>query len=134
MSRNTSIQEAELSLEGTLRMLPNAATRDDAVLRVLSDESRRRIVALLACRNDLSTLDDLAAAVAARGDDPEDASIDAETRARTELHHRHLPKLADAGLLTYDYETKEIGRSLALGDAGPTAESDSFGSAVSSGD
>jgi hypothetical protein len=42
---------------------------------------------------------------------------DAET-ARVALHHVHLPKLADAGLLTYDAET----RRATLEPLSPTAD------------
>ncbi|WP_428222012.1 DUF7344 domain-containing protein [Halorientalis brevis] len=62
---------------------------------MLADVDRRRICLYL-MRSDQTvvTVDDLVEILADEDDDQERLAID--------LHHRHLPKLADAGIVEYD--------------------------------
>ena len=71
----------------------------DAVFECLAEPARRAVIEVL-CDRTTATLDELADAVAEQGDTrggPADRLV-------PDLHHRHLPKLADAGLVEYDAE------------------------------
>lgn len=76
----------------------------DAVFDVLADRRRRRVLYCLVRDPDgVRELPDLVADVRAEeegGDEP--GGVAAEAAIERELHHRHLPKLADAGLIDYD--------------------------------
>lgn len=65
---------------------------------------RRRDVLYHLSENDAATIDALAAEIAARETDvrPEDVSSDDREATMVDLHHTHLPKLADAGLVEFD--------------------------------
>lgn len=70
-------------------------------LETLSNEWRRRTLSLLS-GHEMMTVDELAEALAVEGGD-----LPAET-LHLELHHCHLPKLADAGLVSYDAERHRV--------------------------
>jgi|GEM_PF-539049 len=93
----------------------------DAALDALADRRRRSVVERVARVDEPIELDDLADRVADSDDDRDDVAID--------LHHRHLPKLDDAGFLTYDAEDRRIddagGFDGGLGDAVDRIERDS---------
>jgi hypothetical protein len=76
---------------------------------VLNDARRRTVLAILADRS--ATIDDSALAEAVWADEneapPEEASDDELERLLLELYHCHLPKLDDAGLITWDDGTTE---------------------------
>ena len=76
----------------------------DAVFDLLADESRRAAVACLASRERPIALADLAADVAARtADQPRsEISTDEIYAVRTRLHHVHLPKLTNEGVVAYN--------------------------------
>jgi len=73
----------------------------DALFSVLADANRRFVLSHLAQREASPALDHLTGALAEWNDD-----LDRED-ARIALHHVHLPKLEEAGLLTYD-DTVEL--------------------------
>ncbi|MDS0284618.1 DUF7344 domain-containing protein [Haloarcula onubensis] len=78
--------------------------------RLLADEQRRVIVETLrtASPSGEITLEELAARlVRATARDGGEAVDDRRTLSRR-LHHVHLPVLADAGLLEYDAETRQV--------------------------
>lgn len=76
---------------------------------LLADEQRRRVVAALDRVSTPTGIEALAASVVAGAeDDPEDVPDDRVERLAIELHHRHLPKLADAGLVAYDAEAHQV--------------------------
>jgi len=52
-------------------------------------------------------LDELSERVVARHHDGADGSVDPQA-VRVELHHVHLPKLDEAGLLEYDHEINTV--------------------------
>lgn len=79
----------------------------DGLSIVLNDVRRKQLLSVLSSGDDLQTIHDLA------------ADIDAESPGRrpgTEsddhlalvLHHSHLPKLADFGLIEYDSDQLEV--------------------------
>lgn len=80
----------------------------DASWELLADSRRRIAVSVLAERESPVALVDLARDVAARENetDPRDVPADRVESVAVSLHHRHLPKLADHGVVTYDVERK----------------------------
>ncbi|ELZ08370.1 hypothetical protein C479_13563 [Halovivax asiaticus JCM 14624] len=85
------------------------------VLETLSNEWRRRTLSLLS-GHETMTVDDLAETLAVEaGDRPADT-------LRLELHHCHLPKLADAGLVRYDAERDRVRVRTDLGELDPLLE------------
>lgn len=69
---------------------------------LLRSPVRRDVIAILHETNSIAR-DRLTARVAGPRDG--DGSEDDRRRTRVALHHNHLPRLADAGLITYDEET-----------------------------
>lgn len=76
------------------------------VLETVTCERRRTVLAVLDSRSELS-LDDLAREVAAReaAGSPPSPGID---DLRLQLHHVHLPKLEQAGVVDYDPENRTV--------------------------
>ena len=70
--------------------------------RLLAAERRRRVLAVLEDRSAPVTLEELAVEVAARETGLECPPGDTVTEVTTSLHHVHLPKLADYGVVEYD--------------------------------
>ena len=78
----------------------------DLASLVLPHRLRRRVVAALSNRTAPVPLADLATALeSGEGSGPPDRR---HRDLRTELHHVHLPKLADAGVLDYDPGTTTV--------------------------
>lgn len=79
----------------------------DALFTVVTDPRRRRLIDILDSPDagHRTTLYDLSGRLAA-----EEGSVGGEERheAAIALHHVHLPRLDDAGLVAYDPETKTI--------------------------
>jgi nucleoside-diphosphate-sugar epimerase len=86
--------------------------QDDVTERceALARKPRRATIRALGEAGDPSTVDDLAAELADRLEDPARGSSDRSRieRLRIRLHHCHLPKLADAGLVTYNTHSKRV--------------------------
>ncbi|MFC6729481.1 hypothetical protein ACFQDG_12585 [Natronoarchaeum mannanilyticum] len=80
-------------------MRSNAGSESEAVFECLAEKRRRDVVAALRGRG-AASLRELADSIA----DPNDRT----ERVELELHHRHLPKLADAGLAEYDPDDRTI--------------------------
>lgn len=90
MASKTQSKRGKNSNLGTRRRL-------DQVFELLSRAERRETIGYLYARpNELVTLDELGRQVA-RSDDEEE-------NVRVALHHCHLPKLVDAGVVDYDEE------------------------------
>jgi hypothetical protein len=69
----------------------------DEVFALLSNDCRRRVCLFLRRAGiEVATLDDLVDALAS------DASDEERERLAINLHHRHLPKLDEAGIVDYD--------------------------------
>jgi DNA-binding transcriptional ArsR family regulator len=78
----------------------------DALFEVLADAQRRQILAYLdATDDDVAAYSDLIEHVA---DDSAEASTDDRDRIAVGLHHNHLPKLADAGVVEYDSRSETV--------------------------
>lgn len=78
------------------------------LLEALAHARRRSVCEVLATADrEFLPLEELSERVASRRHDGADGP--AEPRAvRIELHHVHLPKLDEAGLLEYDHETNTV--------------------------
>ena len=93
----------------------------DSLFGALADPRRRQICRSIACADEpVVTLEELAGAVEP-ADEPNSTSHASETwspqDARTTLHHVHLPKLAEAGVVEYSPEERSVG----TGEAFPLA-------------
>jgi len=89
----------------------NGTAETDELFAVLSNANRRFVLSHLVQRETPPALDPLAGALAEWSDD---LSLE---DARIALHHVHLPKLQEAGLVEYDETvrlTDEAGGSLDL--------------------
>lgn len=75
---------------------------------LLVADRRRLTLDILAGNTTPVELEELAAGIAAREDGID--AVDEETieRAAIDLHHAHLPKMAELGVLEYDPETRRI--------------------------
>ncbi|TYL36234.1 hypothetical protein CV102_23415 [Natronococcus pandeyae] len=78
----------------------------DVPFEVLANEHRRHVIRSLCEHETPISIAELAREVAVRKYEANSPEIPDEEmkRARVLLHHSHLPKLADAGLVTYDPE------------------------------
>lgn len=74
---------------------------------ILASERRRLVLQVIDDGPTTVSMDDLAEAVAAR-ESPSSPDHDAIEHVRISLHHKHLPMLADAGVLEYDGETRQV--------------------------
>lgn len=75
---------------------------------LLRDERRRLVLDVLADRSATVDLSEVAAEVAAR-EDGCDADDDAAVqRIEVALHHTHLPKMEELGVLSYQPETHHV--------------------------
>lgn len=75
----------------------------------LSDERRRILLEELSARQEPVELDDLASAIA-RAETAREPGPEARRRLSISLHHVHLPKLAEFGVVTYDPHTRRVSR------------------------
>lgn len=72
---------------------------------LLSNDRRRLVAQLLSDRSEPVALEELAAEVASCDGS---RSADGSDVLTVELHHCHLPALADAGLVRYDRDTNRL--------------------------
>jgi len=92
------------------RRYPNTAELHESDRHHLLQSDRRRLVlAILGERDQPVGLGALAAAVAAAEEGVDRADGDARERVTVSLHHVHLPKLDDYGVLRYDRESNAVG-------------------------
>ncbi|WP_435062667.1 DUF7344 domain-containing protein [Halobaculum sp. EA56] len=92
------------------RRYPNTAELHESDRHHLLESDRRRLVlAILGERTQPVELDTLAAAVAAAEEGVDRADGDAHDRVTVSLHHVHLPKLDDYGVIRYDRESNTVG-------------------------
>ena len=88
--------------------LPVAALLDDDTRhRILSSKRRRVLLGVLDDRQTPVDLDVLADAVETRENDGDARSDGSEPVAIT-LHHNHLPRLAEAGVVEYDPTARRV--------------------------
>lgn len=78
--------------------------RPDVIFELLSNARRRSALRVLDASGVPLDVDTLAAAVAARTADPSSCGAETDPRERVvvSLHHSHLPRLDDAGLVVYE--------------------------------
>jgi|AntDeeMinimDraft_5_1070356.scaffolds.fasta_scaffold54963_2 hypothetical protein len=76
--------------------------------RLLSDERRRLVLDVLAERPATVPLSEVAAEVAAREDGCDASDDDDVRRIEVALHHTHLPKMEELGVLSYRPETHHV--------------------------
>ncbi len=81
------------------------ALDDDERYGLLSNSLRREAMRWLAGHDGSIDLDELVSSLVA---DESVSAVDDPTRTRVELHHIHLPKLQEYGLLAYDHENLTI--------------------------
>jgi predicted transcriptional regulator len=94
----------------------DAAVHDDvpsSVIDALADWRRRYALTVLAGRTEPMTESALARAVADAEREEAHERVTAEYRQSVQvgLHHCHLPKLDDAGLVEYDSDAREVART-----------------------
>ncbi len=94
---------------------PPSETGDETVpvsdvYDALSNERRRRVLSMLSEETTPLDVAELAhvVATAETADQPHGTLDDHVTRVHTSLHHVHLPKLADLGLVEYDPATGTV--------------------------
>jgi len=82
----------------------------DEVFQLLSDADRRCALAALRQSDGAASLGELASATVALAEDrdPEAVTDDERERAATALHHRHLPRLVEAEVVSYDPEAGRV--------------------------
>ncbi len=83
--------------------------RGDEYHRLLSSERRRILLDVLAEQPMPAGLEAVAAAVAEREADADAPAEDAVERVAIALHHNHLPRMADAGVLEYEPAARSVG-------------------------
>lgn len=93
----------------------------DSLFAALAQPRRRQVLAVTGERDGPTAVDELARSIARteherRPEEPPAASV---ASVATTLHHVHLPRLADAGLLAYDDVVEAVART----DGGRRSES-----------
>ena len=81
---------------------------DSEYYQVLSSDRRRTTVEVLAERTTPVDLEALAAAVAIRETDGDEVTEEVVTQVASTLHHIHLPKIADFGVVEYDANATRV--------------------------
>jgi hypothetical protein len=101
---------------------PSGPRARDLVFEVLSTRRRRRLLAHMnGSGRDVFEVDELAEMLAEESGGGSEGPTNRRERARVELHHKHLPKMEDAGVLEYDARTEQVryrGASLGTVDLG----------------
>jgi len=75
---------------------------------LLAANRRRVVLDVLADRTTPVDLEDLAAAIAAREADGDRTEKEAVEQVALCLHHNHLPKIAEFGVIDYDPEARRV--------------------------
>jgi hypothetical protein len=76
--------------------------------RLFASTQRRLVLDILKDRADPVELEGLAVTVTRRDDNLDSGDEETVKRVKTTLHHVHLPKMADFGVLDYDVETHQV--------------------------
>lgn len=108
----TDITDVERS--GGERSVPT-----DTVFELLCDRRRRYVMSHLTQRVGAVSIEELAEAIAVREQLEGPKRLE---RISTGLHHNHLPKLVDAGVVAYDPETERVRRLPAADQLEPYLE------------
>ncbi len=107
MSDSQERGNSEGECEGPARVFRNhLSVSQRTTFELLSHRYRRYVLHFLATRpNGVSTRRELATVVSESVHDEADPTESDVNRIATELHHVHLPKLADSNVLDYDSRT-----------------------------
>lgn len=94
----------------------------DSVLDLCRDQHRRIVLGVLTAERRSLTLDDLTKAVLKHnhGTPITEVPADVLTEVRLSLYHRHLPKLAAAGLIEFNPEKRLVAPTSSLEQLQPT--------------
>lgn len=93
----------------SMRMVKREHDELDRVFDVLQDQHRRYVLHALSESQQPMHLTDLANAVVdQKGQSNHDGTTETVERVRTSLHHAHLPKLADFGVIEYDVDERRV--------------------------
>ncbi|WP_339104161.1 hypothetical protein [Haloterrigena salinisoli] len=84
--------------------IPVEDTSVDAILELLSHQRRRAVLDLLLTHDQLLTTTDIRNEIVEREQDTEITEIPSEQvmQVHISLHHVHIPKLAEEGVINYD--------------------------------
>ena len=78
----------------------------DACLQLVADRHRRRVIHHLRREaNGATTFDDLVEQMHRRASDSNDGPPQDREELSIQLHHNHLPKLADHGVVDFEHST-----------------------------
>lgn len=75
---------------------------------LLSDEQRRRVLSALGGVSTPADIETVARSLVTAQGESDGAADDRIDHLEVALHHRHLPKLADAGLVDYDPDEHRV--------------------------
>ena len=91
-------------------MMSETTSAFDSILDVCHHQHRRIVLALLVSEQRSLTLNDLTKTVLEYNHQasPTAVSEDVLTETRCSLHHKHLPKLASDGVVTYDPDQRLV--------------------------
>lgn len=81
---------------------------DDDIYDVLRSERRRLALRALDERSPLIDLGNVAEEIAAREVDTDHLDEETVTRVEISLHHIHLPKMDELGVLEYDRDSQQV--------------------------
>ena len=112
---SASTGEVRIRIDGSddRSLIVEAETASDEVFNAVADERRRHVLAVISGESAPIDLPTLAERAADRlGSTDSKAVFD---RLRIPLHHRHLPKMASAGLAEHDAENRTVGATRTTG-------------------
>lgn len=92
----------------TTDLLERSNTTERERYRILRSDRRRAVLRVLSEADSEFDLGALAERVAAGETTGERPTAETVRRVEISLHHNHLPRLADHGVLTYDAEANRI--------------------------
>lgn len=94
--------DVESTPELSSRDAPESGPPLDEVHRLLASERRREALSYLTARAGEAVDVDELVSVVAESERPDPGPVSHRERVETDLHHVHLPKLADAGVVSFD--------------------------------
>jgi len=102
MSKTTS--------DATTKHVQAATLSDSERQRLFAEARRRHVLDCLEATELPVELDALAAAVADAESDGDSSGENHVERVEISLHHNHLPRMDDAGVLDYDHQANRVTR------------------------
>jgi predicted transcriptional regulator len=91
---------------GLTRAIEAAGGRE--AVCALADERRRETLRVLREADTPLSVTDLAVELTGVGEPSTDQAVERVRRRRVQLYHRHLPRLADVGLVEFDPERRIV--------------------------